>query len=157
MALAGAPAKVPSITNLEEFQLQTNAASGADHDRQRQLIERDAARPTPGTAEAGSRSARLCPAYGREHIREQPAASRVVQGLPAEGAVSGERVGQSAEARRPTDRGRSRRAVFYVTLNGFDTHANQLTAHANLLRELSDAMTAFYKDMAARGHGERLS
>src|SRR5205814_638267 len=29
-------------------------------------------------------------------------------------------------------------------------------AHANLLREVSDAMTAFYRDMAARGHRDRL-
>ncbi len=46
--------------------------------------------------------------------------------------------------------------VFYVTLNGFDTHANQLAVHANLLREMSDAMTAFYKDMSARCHGDRI-
>ena len=46
--------------------------------------------------------------------------------------------------------------VFYVTLNGFDTHANQLSVHANLLRELSDATTAFFKDMSARGHRDRL-
>ncbi len=46
--------------------------------------------------------------------------------------------------------------VFYVTLNGFDTHANQLAVHATLLREMSDAMTAFFKDMSARGHRDRL-
>ena len=55
LALAGAPAKVPSITNLEQFQLQTHAASGADHDRQRELIERDAKRPRPATRAPASR------------------------------------------------------------------------------------------------------
>src|SRR4029077_8100494 len=41
--------------------------------------------------------------------------------------------------------------IFYVSIDGFDTHANQLNTHTNLLRQVSDAMTAFYKDMAARG------
>src|SRR5207253_4926262 len=45
--------------------------------------------------------------------------------------------------------------IFYVSIDGFDTHANQLATHANLLRQLSDAMTAFYKYMAARGHKDR--
>src|SRR5437016_464849 len=43
LALAGAPVRVPSITTLEEFQLQTLAASSADKKQQRTLIE-DAAR-----------------------------------------------------------------------------------------------------------------
>src|SRR5207245_4051838 len=46
--------------------------------------------------------------------------------------------------------------IFYVSIDGFDTHANQLPAHANLLQQVSGAMTAFYKDMAARGHKDRL-
>src|SRR5262249_6268331 len=49
--------------------------------------------------------------------------------------------------------------VFYVSIDGFDTHANQggpQGAHANLLSEVSSAITAFYKDLAARGHKDRL-
>ena len=46
--------------------------------------------------------------------------------------------------------------LFYVSLDGFDTHANQAQTHANLLRQVSDAMTAFYHDMAARGHRDRI-
>ena len=46
--------------------------------------------------------------------------------------------------------------IFYVSLDGFDTHANQLAAHGNLLKEVSDAMTAFFKDMSARGHKDRV-
>src|SRR5207248_2711095 len=46
--------------------------------------------------------------------------------------------------------------LFYVSIDGFDTHANQLPAHAALLKQVSDAMTAFYKDLAARGHKDRV-
>jgi uncharacterized protein (DUF1501 family) len=46
--------------------------------------------------------------------------------------------------------------LFYVALDNFDTHATQLPTHAALLQQLSDAMTAFYKDLAARGHQDRI-
>lgn len=46
--------------------------------------------------------------------------------------------------------------IFYVAIGNFDTHANQLGTHAQLLQQLSDAVAAFYKDMAARGHKDRL-
>src|SRR4051794_5698490 len=39
LALSGAPARVPSITSLEDFQLRTTAANGTDRQAQRKLIE----------------------------------------------------------------------------------------------------------------------
>ena len=41
--------------------------------------------------------------------------------------------------------------VFYASLGGFDTHADQPQAHANLLGTLSDSIAAFYRDLAAQG------
>ena len=37
-----------------------------------------------------------------------------------------------------------RRQVFFVTLDGFDTHGDQLASHPGLLQKLSQAMNAFY-------------
>ena len=45
--------------------------------------------------------------------------------------------------------------VFYVTLDGFDTHSQQADAHAGLLRQLSGAVSAFLEDIAAHGHSQR--
>ena len=39
--------------------------------------------------------------------------------------------------------------IYFVSLSGFDTHANQLTTQANLLRVLSDGLAAFQKDLEA--------
>ena len=39
--------------------------------------------------------------------------------------------------------------VYFVTLNGFDTHVNQVTQQANLLKQLSDGLSAFQKDLEA--------
>lgn len=38
-----------------------------------------------------------------------------------------------------------RRQIFFTSIGGFDTHANQLTTHTNLLKQLSDAMSAPYQ------------
>jgi len=49
--------------------------------------------------------------------------------------------------------------VYYVTLGGFDTHAGQGGAqgqHANLLRQLGDALAAFYADLKAQGNDTRV-
>ena len=39
--------------------------------------------------------------------------------------------------------------VYFVSLGGFDTHANQTQRHTQLLRELSTAMAAFQQDLKA--------
>ena len=46
--------------------------------------------------------------------------------------------------------------IYYVTLNGFDTHSQQAESHAGLLRELSGAVTAFVDDLAQAGQSQRV-
>jgi uncharacterized protein (DUF1501 family) len=56
---------------------------------------------------------------------------------------------------RLIDSGLSTR-VYYLTLDGFDTHSAQPAAHAGLLQQFSDAMAAFQRDLQARGHEQRV-
>jgi uncharacterized protein (DUF1501 family) len=42
--------------------------------------------------------------------------------------------------------------VYYASLGGFDTHANQLNSHANLMRQLGDALNTFQKDLSKQGN-----
>ncbi len=44
-----------------------------------------------------------------------------------------------------------RRQIFFCAVSGYDTHGDQLTAHANLLTELSQSMNAFYNATAELG------
>ena len=46
--------------------------------------------------------------------------------------------------------------VYYVSLGGFDTHANQAGTHANLMRQVGGALNAFYKDLKAQGNTGRV-
>ena len=43
-----------------------------------------------------------------------------------------------------------RTRVYYVTLSGFDTHANQAGQHARLLEQVGDALLAFQRDIQAQ-------
>jgi len=46
--------------------------------------------------------------------------------------------------------------IFHVELGGFDTHARQGPAHKALLTELSQSLTAFQRDLDARGGSGRV-
>ncbi len=43
------------------------------------------------------------------------------------------------------------RQIFFVRMGGFDTHADQLGAHVNLMTQFSQAVRAFYDEMVGQG------
>ena len=47
--------------------------------------------------------------------------------------------------------------IYYVTLDGFDTHANQSEAHASLLGEFSAAVGAFFDELKQQGNEKRVA
>ena len=47
--------------------------------------------------------------------------------------------------------------VYYVSIGGFDTHANQQNAHQRLLKEFGDAMKSLVEDLRAQGNLDRVS
>ena len=150
LALEGAPARVPSISSLAEFQLQMAAASGADGARQREIIE-GAVKPSGGpglldfvqrTASNTYASSRRLQEIGKNYQPKSPYPDTPL-------------AGRLKLAAQLIDAGLGAR-VFYVTHDNFDTHASQAPAHANLLGQLSGAVTAFFKDLSARGHRDRV-
>lgn len=46
--------------------------------------------------------------------------------------------------------------VGYVTLGGFDTHANQQQTHNVLMQTLADGLSAFYSDLAGHGKADNI-
>jgi uncharacterized protein (DUF1501 family) len=46
--------------------------------------------------------------------------------------------------------------IYYVRIDGFDTHASQPDAHAALLREVSEAVSTLVRDVNAHGDGDRV-
>lgn len=47
--------------------------------------------------------------------------------------------------------------IYYVSLGGFDTHAEQRELHARLLRQLSDGVAAFYRHLERVGMANRVA
>ncbi len=151
LALAGAPVRVPSVASLEDFQLRLAGLSSGDKKEQRTLIEA-VAQPKqgqPGLLDFVQRTAVNTYASSR---RLQEIGKNYEPKAPYPNTPLANHLKLAAQL---IDAGLGAR-LFYVSIDGFDTHANQLNAHANLLRQVSDAMTAFYKDMAARGHKDRI-
>ncbi len=150
LAMNGAPVRVPSIGTLEEFQLQMAAASGAEKKDQRDVIEGavKGARK-PGLLDFVSRTASNTYASSR---RLQEIGKNYVPKAPYPNTPLANRLKLAAQL---IDANLGAR-VFYVAIDGFDTHATQAPAHVNLLTQVSGAMTAFFKDVSARGHRERV-
>jgi uncharacterized protein (DUF1501 family) len=46
--------------------------------------------------------------------------------------------------------------IFYVSLDGFDTHANQANAHGNLLGELAGSVAGFFQTLTTTGNAARV-
>jgi len=147
LALNGAPARVPSITSIQDFQLKLADKAG------KEVIE--------GAAKTGGKPGLLD--FVQKTALNTYASSQKLQEIaknyepkvPYPGTGLANRLKLCAQL---IDAGMGAR-VFYVSIDGFDTHANQggpQGAHANLLTEVSGAITAFYKDLAARGHKDRL-
>ena len=152
LALSGAPVRVPSITALEDFQLRTQSANGMDKREQRKVIEGAAMsegnKPSlldfvQRTASNTYASSQRLQEIGKNY---QPKATYPQTPLANKLKLAAQLIDAGLGAR-----------IFYVSIDGFDTHANQLPAHRNLLTQVSGAMTAFYKDMAARGHQDRIT
>lgn len=60
-------------------------------------------------------------------------------------------IGESLAIAARLIKGRLGSRIYMVSMTGFDTHANQLTRHEDLLRQLSDSVVAFYADLARAG------
>jgi uncharacterized protein (DUF1501 family) len=75
---------------------------------------------------------------------------KVLGGYRAESAYPGNNFAQSLRNVAALIAAGMSTRVYFVSLGGFDTHSNQATNHANLLRTLSEGLAAFQKDLTAK-------
>ena len=160
LALGGAPARVPSITTLGDFQLKTSSSGGADMMAQKGVITAVASESNRGVDTP--RSPSLLDFVSRTQTTTYASSDKLQQiGKDYQPKVPYPATGLATRlklAAQLIDAGIGAR-VFYVSIDGFDTHAGQggaTGAHATLLETVSGAIAAFYRDVAARGHGERV-
>jgi uncharacterized protein (DUF1501 family) len=139
-ALVADPLHATALASLEEFRLPAGVGSAV-----RDLLPHLAAE---ARGDAGSTLERV-----RETIAQALDASAR---LPAEGRETTASYPDLPLARTLREVAALHRAglgtrVFFVTLDGFDTHARQARAHGLLLAELSRSVKAFLDDLALDG------
>jgi uncharacterized protein (DUF1501 family) len=152
LALAGAPVRAPSLTTLEDFQVKTSASGSMERKEQKMVIEgavKPASTGTPNLLDFVQRTA-VNTYASSDRLREIGKNYQAKATYPQTNLAN--RLKLAAQL---IDAGLGAR-IFYVTHENYDTHAGQANSHRTLLAELSGAITAFYKDLAARGQGDRV-
>ncbi len=143
---------VPSVGSLDTFALQAPAAVAGK--REASLVQLyDAYKPenTPyaalldNTVDAALSSSRMLNAA---HAAYKPAVTYPESSLASGLRLLAELI-DAGEGSGPTPL-----RVGHVTLGGFDTHTQQAGELTPLLTGLSDALTAFWRDIEAHGHGD---
>lgn len=155
LALTGAPIRVPSVSSLDDFKLKTAAASGADGNAQKGVIT--------GVADTSSGGNNLLDFVSRTQLNTYASSEKLAQlgknYQPKVPYPNNPLANKLKLAAQLIDGGIGAR-IFYVSIDGFDTHAGQggaAGAHANLLQQVSESIAAFYRDLAGRGHKERIA
>ena len=153
LAVAGAPAGgAVTINDQHSFRLELAGGKAAQQKARRKLLE-DLAAPA-ATSAAGD----LLSFVQRRQVQTLTAVERLRELLEGPAAVmrQGNGLGQKLQLIAGLiARGFGTR-IFYVSLDGFDTHANQSTAHSNLLGDLASSVAAFYQTLKTSGHDRRV-
>lgn len=146
-ALMSRDVRVPSIRSLDEFRLAGNesakfkmAVKGLADARRTQSNDL-LGFVQSSTSSAIAASERIESAG----MKYKPAVEYPANGLAAKLKTTAKLINSGLGTR-----------VYYMQINGFDTHSQQANAHAALLRQVSSSVTAFINDAVAHGHGERV-
>lgn len=147
LALASRQTPVPSVDSLESFRLRTGGGA-----LPLASLSKLAESPRPEATE-------LLDFLRRTTLAAYASSEQVQQALnEKEGPVAYPPYGLAQKLKNVAqlvDAGLNTR-IYYVSLDGFDTHANQAEAHAALLAELAESVAAFVDDVAQRGHLDRV-
>lgn len=144
-ALSSREIRVPSIQSLEQFRLRTGDDSRTAI---RQLADqgRSSTNELLGFIQTSTSSALAA----SERMESAGMKYKPSQSYPGSG------LGKKLETVAKLIASGLQTKVYYVRIDGFDTHASQPDAHASLLREVSDSVGTFVSDLASHEHGDRV-
>jgi uncharacterized protein (DUF1501 family) len=150
LALTAANVNVPTIADIDGFRLETGADDAAGRTR-RQLIQRLAEPNGNSDSEllqlqrAATSAYRMAERLGNVTRAYRPSAAYPATQLANQLKLIAQMIGGELGTR-----------IYFVSLAGFDTHAQQPGAHQALLAELAAAVRAFYADLKGHGLAERV-
>lgn len=146
LALAARDVRVPSIASLERFRLQAE-----DTNVRAAIADLAAAKPSSNDELLGFLQSSTAAAISASERVDQARRGYETPIAYPENALA-EKLRTVAQL---IDAGLQTR-VYYVELDGFDTHAQQPDAHTALLGQFADSTRAFQRDIEHHGHGDRV-
>ena len=153
LALAGAPGGgAVTINNQNSFRLELGGGKVGQQKARRRLME-DLAAPA---GKAGDDD--LASFVQRRQVQTLTAVEQLRELLEGPGAVP--RQGNGLNQKLQLIAGLIAKGfgtrIFYVSLEGFDTHSDQGTAHSNLLGDLANSVAGFFQTLKTTGHDNRV-
>ncbi len=150
LAVYGATGYAPSMRSIQDFQLKTG--NGAEGDRRRAAVEA-LAEKAEGSDDLLSfvQSSAKQSFASAARIREVAAEYKTGVDYPQTPLAQRLKlIAQLIDAQLP-------QRVYYVSHDGFDTHAAQAISHGQLLGTLASAMQSFHDDLQEHGHAKRVA
>jgi uncharacterized protein (DUF1501 family) len=151
LSLVASKINVPTVRDVKGYQLHLGPGNEAALKVHKQSLERIASRD----ATAGSdldflrRTARTAWSSA-EKLKQISASYKPAATYPSNG------LGQKLRTVAEIISGDLGTRMFFVNLDGFDTHSQQANAHQALLAELSSAIAAFIGDLKGHGLADRV-
>jgi uncharacterized protein (DUF1501 family) len=147
LALAAEDVRVPSFSSLDSFRLkERGTAELGEAIRNMAGPRSNVSDPLIGFLQSSTSSALATSDRIAAALRDYKTPIKYPQSTLAERLKT---VAQLIDADLET-------RVYYVELDGFDTHSQQAAAHGGLLQQFGGAVQAFVEDVSHHGHGDRL-
>lgn len=161
-AVTSQTVRVPTVRELSEFQLR-----GEHRQQLRELLnnsvhesQASSSKPSAPTNMASDASNNDLLAFLESSTTAALAASgrvtEAVQGYKSDISYPSSELGQKLRiVAQLIDAGLTTK-IYYVQLDGFDTHSQQTQTHTILLRQWSEAVSALMRDLKAHDHAQRV-
>ena len=155
LALFSTIGHAPSLKSLDDYQLRLG--NGAFAEKKRELIE-DLAKNKSKQSSTGNGLLSFVKNSAKQTYDSARRMKRIAKDYKKGGSQGYPQTGLANRlkliARLIT--GGVPERVFYTSIDGFDTHAAQAKTHPNLIKEVSDAVAAFQKDLKTNGQSKRV-
>jgi uncharacterized protein (DUF1501 family) len=147
-ALSAANVDVPAIANLGSYGLTINGNSGTRNAYSSLVRDRTVPFKSPYLARVME-----IEDHAQRGSQELP---KLIAGYKTEASYPATAIGRSLALAAQIVGSNLGTKVIYVQHGSFDTHINQAATHDILIQQFSDAVAAFYADLAAHGNDKRV-
>lgn len=151
---SGLPQSFLGASDHSTFGMQPNLGNRRENEENRQLLESMAAAPAQG-ADRGT--ATFLKHTLMDALVTEKKVQRVLVDYRPGAAYPGTAFANSLRSVAALIAAAMPTRVYFVSLSGFDTHSNQVSAQANLLTQLSEGLAAFQKDLEAHQLGSQVT